>query len=105
MFTSAGRPKSEARKCVAEIFVSIEDGGHKCTICRRILKPIEEQLSVKTAYNYFNEKRTENPKLSECARITLTVLPSPAIAERNFSKASASFMTESRKKLKISKLV
>ena len=35
---SAGRPKSEARKCVAEFFVSIEGGGHKCTICRRIFK-------------------------------------------------------------------
>ena len=36
MSTSAGRPKSEARKCVDEFLVSIEDGGHKCTICCRI---------------------------------------------------------------------
>ena len=36
MPTSAWRSKSEARKCVDEFFVSIEDGGHKCIICCRI---------------------------------------------------------------------
>ena len=55
-----------------------------------------------TEYNYFKEKRTEYPKLSECARKILAVLPSPAIAKRSFSKAS--FMAMSRKnRLKIEK--
>ena len=43
----------------------------------------------------FKEKRTEYPKLSECARKILAALPPRAIADKSFSKAS--FMTESRK--------
>ena len=56
-----------------------------------------------TAYNYFKEKRTEYPKLSERARKIIAVLPSRAIAGSSFSKAS--FMTENRKnRLKIENL-
>ena len=50
----------------------------------------------KPAFTFFKEEAKSWPKLSKAAQILLCLLPSPANAERSFSKAS--FFTENREK-------
>ena len=47
------------------------------------------------AFEFFRAKSDQYKKLSEVSRKLLSILPSPACAERGFSKAS--FMTRDRK--------
>ena len=49
----------------------------------------------KTAYQFFKSKRAEFPHLSQIARIILCTLPSPACAERAFSKAG--YLSQTRR--------
>ena len=60
------------------------------------LKEFRETVDVDmTAYDFFRRNRAVYKELAEVARKVLSILPSPACAERGFSKAS--FLTEDRK--------
>jgi hypothetical protein len=96
--SSSGNPIDDAFQeegCSSSKYVRI-DAPATCSFVEEYAKFSREVDEIDCAFDFFRKNQTTYPLLSKVARAVLCILPSPANAERAFSRAG--YLSDARKK-------